>query len=40
MPNDQRPKYDLEERTANFGENIIEFSKKIPKTPITISLIN
>lgn len=40
MPNDQRPKYDLEERTANFGENIIEFSKKIPKTPITISLIS
>lgn len=33
-------KYDLEERTANFGEAIIDFAKKIPKNPITISLIN
>ena len=32
--------YDLEERTARFGENIIEFSKKIPQNPVTISLIN
>ena len=33
------PNYDLEERTAKFGEDIIEFSKKIPKNPVTISLI-
>ena len=33
-------KYDLEERTAKFGENIIEFAKEIPKNAITISLIS
>jgi len=33
------PNYDLEERTAKFGEDIIEFAKKIPQNPITISLI-
>ena len=32
-------KYDLEERTARFGEDIIEFAKKIPKNVITIPLI-
>ncbi len=32
-------KYDLEERTAIFGENIIRFCNKIPKTSITIPLI-
>ncbi len=31
--------YDLEERTAKFGEDIIEFTKKIPKNTITIPLI-
>lgn len=39
MPNDKCKKYDLEERTARFGEAIIEFAKKVPQTPITISLI-
>lgn len=39
MSNAQESKYDLEERTAKFGEDIIEFAKKIPKTPITIPLI-
>jgi four helix bundle protein len=39
MPNDKKI-YDLEERTAKFGENIIDFAKKITKTPITIPLIN
>lgn len=33
-------KYDLEERTAKFGENIIKFCKKIPRGPITDPLIN
>jgi four helix bundle protein len=36
----QNKNYDLEERTASFGEAIIEFSKKIPQSPITISLIS
>jgi len=32
--------YDLEERTAKFGENIIEFAKKIPKSSITLPIIS
>ena len=32
--------YDLEERTANFGEQVIDFVQKIPKTVITIPLIS
>ena len=32
-------KYDLEERTAKFGEEIIEFAKKIPQSYITVPLI-
>jgi len=41
MSNDKisKPKYDLEERNAAFGENIIEFAKTIPQNPITIPLI-
>jgi len=31
--------FDLEERTAKFGEDIIEFAKKIPPNPITLPLI-
>lgn len=31
--------YDLEERTARFGEAIIAFAKKIPVTPITQRMI-
>ena len=33
-------KWDLEERTAKFGEDIILFCKKIPKNTITIPLIS
>lgn len=40
MNDTQRKVYDLEERTAKFGENIIEFSQKIPKNTITLSLIS
>jgi len=42
MTNIQNPKnkYDLEERTAKFGENIIAFAKKIPKNAITLPIIN
>lgn len=32
-------KYDLEERTAEFGEEIIKFAKKIPRNAITFKLI-
>ena len=32
--------YDLEERTARFGEAIIAFSKTIPRNPVTLPLIN
>ena len=34
------PKYDLEERTAKFGETIIAFAKKIPVTQATRSLVD
>ena len=40
--NDQITKkrvYDLEERTAKFGEDIIDFAKKVPKSVITLPLI-
>ena len=33
-------KYDLEERTAVFGENIIDSCKKVPRTPVTIPIIS
>src|SRR3989344_1530841 len=39
MTNTQNPKYDLEERTANFGENVIIFAKKIPLTPVTQRIV-
>jgi four helix bundle protein len=32
--------YDLEERTARFGEAVIDFAKTIPQNPITNRLIN
>ncbi|OGH39616.1 MAG: four helix bundle protein [Candidatus Levybacteria bacterium RIFCSPLOWO2_01_FULL_37_26] len=31
--------YDLEERTAKFGEDVIRFCKKIPRGPVTDPLI-
>ena len=37
--NEKKKKYDLEERTAKFGEDIIEFAGKIPKNVITIPII-
>lgn len=42
MSNDEmtKNKYDLEERTAKFGENIIRFAKKIPKDVINLLLIS
>jgi four helix bundle protein len=38
--NGERPAYDLEERTAKFGEAVIVFCKKIKATPITTPLIS
>lgn len=35
-----KKKYDLEERTARFGEKIIEFVKTIPRNSINSSLID
>ncbi len=32
-------KYDLDERTALFGENVIRFAKKIPFNPVNKRLI-
>jgi len=41
MTNDQiaNKKYDLEERTAKFGEDIVRFARKIPQDPVTVPLI-
>ncbi|OGK55576.1 four helix bundle protein [Candidatus Roizmanbacteria bacterium RIFCSPLOWO2_01_FULL_45_11] len=40
MTNDEsKKKYDLEERTAVFGERIIDFTKKIHQNPISVPLI-
>ena len=32
--------YDLEERTARFGEAVIDFAKAIPVTPVTNRIIS
>jgi four helix bundle protein len=34
------PVYDLEERTARFGEAIIDFAKRIPRGPLTDRIID
>lgn len=39
MSNDKITKYDLEERTAKFGEEIIRFAKKILVNPVTQRII-
>ena len=36
---DAAPTYDLEERTARFGEAVIDFAKKIPRDPVTERII-
>lgn len=40
--NDKIPKriYDLEERTAAFGENIIQFARSVPKNVVTLPIIS
>ena len=37
---DAKPISDLEERTARFGETIIDFAKKIPAGPLTDRIVN
>ena len=37
---DHDEKYDLEERTARFGEAVIEFAKKVPQNAVTRPLIS
>ncbi len=32
--------YDLEERTALFGEAVLDYLKKVPVTPVTRRLID
>jgi len=32
--------YDLEERTARFGEEVIDFAKAIPQNAVTNRIIN
>lgn len=39
-PNAKKKNYDLGERTAKFGENIIEFVKILPNTPVNRMLIS
>ena len=43
MTNDEgtgeRPPYDLEERTALFGEAIIAFAKRVPQNVVSVPLI-
>jgi four helix bundle protein len=48
MPNDQdggggrseKPEFDLEERTARFGEAVIAFAKRVPVNVVTMPLIS
>lgn len=38
-PNSGETKYDLEERTAEFGEDIIKFCKQLPQSSVAQPLI-
>ncbi len=43
IPNDKpngRTSFDLEERTAVFGEAVIRFAKTVPKNTVTLPLID
>ena len=35
-----RTSFDLEERTATFGEAVVHFAKTIPRNPVTLPLID
>lgn len=34
-----REEFDLEERTAAFGEHVVKFAKRVPVNPVTMPLI-
>ncbi len=36
----KKPAFDLEERTAQFGEAVICFAKTVPRNPVTLPLIS
>ena len=40
MAESKKREYDLEERTAKFSENVLDFARKIPKSVVTIPLIS
>ena len=40
MTNPDSKKYDLQERTAAFGEAVIAFAKRVPVTSVTRSIID
>lgn len=40
IQNSNDKKYDLEERTAKFGEMVIDFARRLPKDEINRPLIN
>ncbi len=40
MPQTTNPKYDLEERTAKFGEEVIKFCRSLPHNEITRPVMN
>jgi four helix bundle protein len=35
-----KPAFDLEERTAQFGETIVHFARTVVKNPVTVPLIS
>jgi hypothetical protein len=37
---DPKPVYDLEERTARFGEMVVGFARTIPRDPVTDRIIS
>ncbi len=39
-PNGEKPPFDLVERVTLFGERVVRFSKKIPRTPTNNRLID
>lgn len=36
---DSKPRFDLEERTARFGEAVLAFARRVPLDPITEPLV-
>lgn len=40
MPEQKNKKFDLEERTAKFGELVVEFAKRIPQSPVNNPIIS